>query len=194
MHVLVTLWCSSHTICQTRTSGPTLPSTAHALCCKFPHFYPAVCPPGTFGPGCLECLAGSFCPGGIGPVSRGAGPAPIIKCPEHMTSNKSATSESSCYCMAGYGGQSCNKCASGSFSEGGSRNECQMCARGQTSMEAAPSKDYCFCATGESGACTACPAGTWSEQGACRRCVDKKTSDIGAISPADCCKSAVMLL
>lgn len=148
-----------------------------------------VCPPGTFGPACQMCLAGSYCPGGAGPASKGAAPAPIVKCPDHMTSQPGSVSESSCVCMPGFGGQSCTKCEAGTYSEGGSRKDCLRCSPGQTSIEGAPSKDYCHCAIGESNTCSACPASTWSEGGFCRACADGKTSDIGATSPNDCCKS-----
>lgn len=93
------------------------------------------------------------------------------------------------FLYAGSGGQACDVCPAGTFSEqDGTRNDCDKCDPGQTSPQGAPSKDYCFCATGQSGACTACPVGTWSENGVCRQCAEGKTSDIGATSPSDCCE------
>jgi hypothetical protein len=159
-----------------------LPAPALLACA-----HPAVCPPGTFGPACATCPAGSFCPGGSSASSTTRAPeAPVVACPSHMTSPAGSTSQADCVCVAGHGGTSCQVCTSGTFSEGGSRDECQKCDAGQISIEGAPSRDYCSCPPGQGPNCTACPRGTWGDKGECHTCPDGRTSSVGATGPDQC--------
>lgn len=148
----------------------------------------AVCPPGAFGPACTACPAGSYCPGGSSMLNKQSSPAPVISCPDHTTSPAGASSAADCVCTAGYGGAACQMCPAGSFSEGGSRQECQKCDPGQSSIEGAPSRDYCHCRPGQDADCATCARGTWSDQGVCNPCPTGRTSDVGATSADQCCE------
>lgn len=133
------------------------------------------------------CPANSFCPGGSPASSTTRGPeAPVVACPSHMTSPAGAASQADCVCVAGHGGSSCQVCTSGTFSEGGSRDECQKCDVGQISIEGAPSRDYCSCPPGQDANCTACPRGTWGDKGECHLCPDGRTTSPGATGPEQC--------
>ncbi|CAD7925129.1 unnamed protein product [Amoebophrya sp. A120] len=155
-----------------------------ATCCEAP------CPPGHFGDKCAPCERGTF--------SRDGGPA-CTPCPEgSSTLAIGAGSEAECdVCAAGYGlapgeRRHCTRCEPGTYSVGGTAQECHVCPRNfVTKKSGATSADECtVCAPGFGGDdCSPCPIGTYnSGTGAeCKPCPKRfSTPHSGATDLSQC--------
>jgi len=101
------------------------------------------CVPGFHGPPggpCLECLRGSYCPGGSSTLS----------CPLNADSFSQSTSRQNCTCIAGHYGQDrCALCPVGYSCPGGV--DFFQCAENETTH--GPGQPYCICAQGFEGEC-----------------------------------------
>ena len=143
------------------------------------------CVPGFHGPPggpCLECLHGSYCPGGSSTLS----------CPLNADSISQSKSRQNCTCLAGYYGQDrCTLCPEGYSCPGGL--DSFHCAENETTH--GPGQPYCICAQGFEGepangsTCSLCSFGEFCQGGEASACPQHSSAPRGSDDASDClCK------
>ncbi|EKX30751.1 hypothetical protein GUITHDRAFT_59829, partial [Guillardia theta CCMP2712] len=153
------------------------------------------------GPDCRRCAEGSY--------SNGTGSTVCAECPAHTVSAAGSSYIWECKCQAGFydesppantsgarrWGPSCIPCASGSYSDVEGSTTCTACPEGMTSrLTGSASILDCRCTSGKymdpkSGACLACPGGTYNNESRltfCQHCPDDMESAPGSSSVDDC--------
>jgi hypothetical protein len=163
--------------CSHQHATMTLPVRRRCCCCcwyaggETPHSACHICPAGSWSPGgttqpCIPCGFGYSSTEG---ATAGAACIPVNSCPAgtdyRQHDPEKAFTQADCVCKPGYGSPTgsgiCRLCPAGTFSEGGSMEDCRPCAFGMTSSDGA-------------GRCTraveqACPIGQWAPADAMSR-------------------------
>eukprot|EP00775_Hariotina_reticulata_P006340 gene6340-biopygen8075 len=131
-----------------------------------------VCYAGHGGPGCTLCPPRTYSPGvqvKTGKTARKNQLRPACRvCPDTTLGSAApgAAAVSQCGgCVPGTGGLRCQTCPRGTFSPGGSFDNCTSCGPNQTSWPGAEGPDSCMCQAGfganGTASCVTCPPNTW---------------------------------
>eukprot|EP00611_Tribonema_gayanum_P016855 TRINITY_DN292_c0_g1_i2.p1 TRINITY_DN292_c0_g1~~TRINITY_DN292_c0_g1_i2.p1 ORF type:complete len:877 (-),score=187.70 TRINITY_DN292_c0_g1_i2:607-2943(-) len=177
--------------------SPLVPNAARTLC--VPEVVPAddtlpTCEAGSAGTPCTTCQPGSWSDGTMQTCAPCAdnktsaeGATECTPCPDNATANKDHTA---CACDKGFGGSDCALCATDSYSPGSDLSECTKCG---PNMKANDDSNGCVCNAGYVPArlggkgCTACPAGTYEDNGVCKACAKGKITESAGSSQCTAC-------
>jgi len=134
--------------CGDHAESPPGSTASNACVCASGYYDSGTKPDGL--PTCVQCPAGSYCPGGSADPS-------VIACPLHSTSAAGAVESADCVCDGGYHGaaDACTLCPENYFCNGGSLQACPA------HMNSGTGATTCACDLGyelkSDGTCFLCP-------------------------------------